>query len=63
MSKNIPTFTTKDGKYLYKRQHIEVLTNAVYSDKTEVTIEDKRVEILSSTRTDESWNVVVIVHA
>jgi len=60
--KNIPTFRRKDGKYLSKREHVEVLTNAVYKDQDEVFIGDQRVEILSSVRTNESWEVTVEVH-
>jgi len=57
--KNVPTFKTDQGKFIYGRKYIELLTNAVYKDQTKITIDGINIDILSSTRTEESWIVII----
>ncbi len=57
--KNVPTFKTDQGKFIFERKYVELLTNAVYKDQTKIKIDDINVEILSSDRTEESWIVII----
>lgn len=57
--RNIPTFKTTNGKTIYERHIVEKLTNAVYADKSSCIIKGKKVNILSHSRCQESWDVVV----
>ena len=57
--KNIPTFKTDQGKYIFERKYVELLTNAVYRDQTKITIDGINIEILSSDRNEESWIVII----
>ena len=59
MSRNIPTFKNQDGKYIDGVKYLIPLTNAVYKDVTEVTVDGEKISILSSVRTEDEWIVMV----
>ena len=59
--KNVPTFKTENGNYIYGERYVSALLGAVYSDKTRIEIDDKIVNIVESNRTEEEWIVIVSV--
>ena len=59
MAINIPTFKTKEGRTIYKKSQVEALINAVYADQTKCQAKGEQINILTSERTDTSWDVVV----
>ena len=61
MSKMIPTFKTIDGKYIYGNKVVSALLDAVHKDKTSITFDGKRVDIIESVRNNDEWTVTIEV--
>jgi len=61
MSSMIPTFKTIDGKFIYGKREVEALIDAVHKDKTSITLDGKRVDIIESIRNDDEWTVTIEV--
>ena len=57
--RNLPDFKDTNGKTIYKEKYVSALTNAVYAGESSCTVEGEKINILSSDRNAESWDVVV----
>ena len=62
MPKNVPSFKrTDNGKFINGRRQVTELTNAVYADKIQVTVDGVILHIKESNRTEDDWIVLVEV--
>ena len=57
--KGVPEFKKTDGTTVYKEKYLSALTAAAYSGKTSCTVDREKINILSSTKLKDSWDVVV----
>ncbi len=57
--KNIPTFKTPDGKYIYGRELVESLLAALYKDKDHIIWEGEKITMDKQLKSKDGWIVIV----